>query len=340
MNTITIGIDLAKTSFSLVGMSKQGNITFRKTLTRKKLLPFIANHPISTIAMEACSGAHFWAREFSKLGHECKIIAAKFIAPFRKGVKNDNNDAEAICEAAQRPRIYTVPIKTPDQQALQAMHRIASLIIKEKNATVNQARGLLAEFGFVIPKGKKAFITQIPEILEDAENGLPDQARMLISHLLKHYKLLHEKTLEYDREFSRIGRENPKAKRLRTIPGVGDKTATGMVAAVPDPRMFTNSHQFAAWLGLTPKQFSTGGKIKLGGITKAGNSYLRMCLIHGARSYIKNIENKDDKVSRWIVNLIERRGYNRGLVAMAARNARLIWTLLIKEEDYRVPLCT
>jgi transposase len=187
-----------------------------------------------------------------------------------------------------------------------------------------------------MPLGKRAFESILPSHLEDAENGLPDQARLVLADLLERYRSLHEKVLSYDRELSRVCRENVEARRLVSIPGVGAKTATGIIAAVPDPRMFDNSHQFAAWLGLTPRQFSTGGKIRLGSITKAGNSYLRMCLIHGARNLIRNLGDREDKVSCWLRDLIERRGYFRALVAMAARNARLIWTLLIKEEMYQV----
>lgn len=336
MNLTTLGIDLAKTSFSMVGMDERGKVIFRKTLKRDGLLSFIAQCPRCLIGMEACSGAHYWAREFRKLGHEVGIMAVKFIAPFRKGGKNDNNDAEAICEAVKRQGIWFVPVKTADQQASLCVHRIRQGVIAERTALINQLRGLLMEFGFVIPKGRYPAQKQIPLILEDADNGLPMLARHMIQTLWQKIKQANEEILFYDRELSKQVRQNPNAKRLMTIPGVGEQVATCVTASVPDPTLFKNARQFAAWIGLVPRQHTTGGHIRLGRITKQGDSYLRMCLVHGARSVIANLKNKEDKVSCWIRQLVERRGYLRAIVAVAARNARMIWTLLIKQEEYKV----
>jgi len=335
MNLTTLGIDLAKNSFSLVGMDKHGKIVLRKTLKRTQVLPFIAQCSPCLIGMEACSGAHYWGREFTKLEHKVGIMACKFIAPFRKGGKNDNNDAEAICEAVSRSTIWFVPVKTADQQATLCVHRVRQGLIGERTALINQLRGLLSEFGFVLPKGRYPAQREIPLLLEDAENGLPFLARQIISDLWQRINIASSQILFYDRELAKQVRHNPVAKRLLTIPGVGEQVASGVVASAPDPSLFKNSRQFAAWLGLVPRQYTTGGNIRLGRITKQGDRYLRMCLVHGARAVIANLKDKQDKISCWARELIARRGYLRAVVALAARNARLIWTLMVKQEDYK-----
>jgi len=335
MNITTIGIDLAKTSFSLVGTDKHSKIVLRKTLGRGKLLSFIAQCPPCLIGFEACSGAHYWAREFEKYGHQVRIIAVKFIEPYRKGGKNDINDAEAISEAVRRPNIWYVPVKSADQQAALCVHRVRQGVVRERTAWINRLRGLLSEFGIVMPKGRYSVQSATPVILGDQENGLPELARQMIHDLWLCIQQANDQILSYDRALSRLSKEDETAKRLLTIPGVGEQVATGVVASVPDPRLFKNSRQFAAWLGLVPRQYTTGGKIRLGRITKRGDKYLRMCLVHGARAVVANLGDKQDHVSCWVRDLIERRGYLRAVVALAARNARLIWTLMIKQENYR-----
>ena len=253
VNITTIGIDLAKTSFSLAGSDKHGKIVLRKTLSRSKLLAFIANCSPCLIGLEACSGAHYWAREFEKLGHQIRIIAVKFIEPYRKGGKNDNNDAEAICEAVRRPNIWFVPVKSADQQAALSVHRVRQGVVRDRTAWVNRMRGLLSEFGIVIPKGRYAAQSAIPAILGDETNGLPVLAGEMIHDLWSSIQQANEQILSYDRVLSRMAREDETAKRLLTIPGVGEQTAIGVVASVPDPRLFKNSRQFAAWLGLVPR---------------------------------------------------------------------------------------
>ena len=336
MHVTTIGIDLAKNTFSIVGSDKHQKIVLRKSLSRKKLLSFIAQCPPCLIGLEACSGAHYWAREFGKLGHEPRIIAAKFIEPYRKGGKNDNNDAEAICEAVRRPNIWFVPVKSAVQQASLCVHRVRQGVIRDRTSWINRMRGLLSEFGIVMPKGRYTAQAAIPAILTDEDNGLPRLAREMIHDLWLSIQQANEQILGYDRELSRLAREDETAKRLLTIPGVGEQVATGAVASVPDPRLFSNSRQFSAWLGLVPRQYTTGGKIRLGRITKRGDKYLRMCLVHGARAVVANLGDKQDRVSCWLRDLIQRRGYLRAVVALAARNARLIWTLMMKKENYRV----
>jgi len=334
MSVSAIGIDLAKNSFSLHGTDEHGKVFLKKTVTRSKLLLTLANVPSCLVGMEACSGAHYWAREIRKLGHEVRIMAPKFIIPYRKGGKNDNNDAAAICEAVTRPDMRFVPVKSAEQQAVLSLHRIRQGLITQRTALINQLRGLLSEFGLVIPKGRYQTHDHIPAILEDADNGLPFLARELIDEVWQRYRTTCEEVLKADRRLSALARENEQAKRLMTIPGIGEQVATAMVASV-DAAQFDNGRQLAAWLGLTPRQYTTGGHIRLGRITKQGDKYLRMCLVHGARAVVANLREKQDKISCWIRELIARRGYKRAIVAVAARNARLIWTLLMKQEDYR-----
>lgn len=333
MDITTIGIDLAKTTFSLHGVDPHGKACLRKTISRKKLLPTLTQLPPCLIGMEACSGAHYWAREIRQLGHTVRIIAPKFVIPYRKGGKNDNNDAAAICEAVARPDMRFVPIKSAEQQAILCLHRARQGLIRQRTFLINQLRGLLCEFGLIIPKGRYQAHDAIPSILEDADNGLPDLARRVIHDVWQRYRETHDQILAADRELSALARHSEPARRIMTIPGVGELVSTAMVAAI-DPRQFVSGRQLAAWLGLTPRQYTTGGVIRLGRITKQGDKYLRMCLIHGARAVLANLGDKTDKVSCWLRDLIARRGYKRAIVALAARNARLIWTLLVKQEDY------
>jgi transposase len=335
MSVSAIGIDLAKNTFSLHGIDGHGKVFLKKTVSRKKLLLTLANVPPCLVGMEACSGAHYWAREIGKLGHDVRIMASKFVIPYRKGGKNDNNDAAAICEAVTRPDMRFVPIKSAEQQAILSLHRVRQGLITQRTALINQLRGLLTEFGIVIPKGRHQTHDYVPDILEDGENGLPTLARELIHDVWQRYRVTCEEVLSADRKLSALAKENEQASRLMTIPGIGELVATAMVASV-DPKQFENSRQVAAWLGLTPRQYTTGGHIRLGRITKQGDNYLRMCLVHGARAVVANLRDKQDKVSCWIRELIARRGYKRAIVAVAARNARLIWTLLVKQEEYRV----
>ncbi len=335
MSVSAIGIDLAKNTFSLHGIDEHGKVFLKKTVSRNKLILTLANVPPCLIGMEACSGSHYWAREIGKLGHDVRIMAPKFVIPYRKGGKNDNNDAAAICEAVTRPDMRFVPVKSAEQQAVLSLHRIRQGLITQRTALINQLRGLLSEFGIVIPKGRYQTHDYVPDILEDGENGLPALARELINDVWQRYRTTCEEVLSADRKISALARESEQANRLLTIPGVGELVATAMVASV-DPKQFENSRQVAAWLGLTPRQYTTGGHIRLGRITKQGDNYLRMCLVHGARAVIANLRDKQDKVSCWIRELIARRGYKRAIVAVAARNARLIWTLLVKQEDYRL----
>jgi transposase len=310
-------------------------MVFRKTLSRGKLLPFLAQQPPSLIGMEACSGAHHWGRQLQALGHRVGIMASRFVAPYRQGGKNDGNDAEAICEAVVRPHMRFVPVKSAEQQALLSLHRVRQGLIKERTATINQLRGLLSEFGLIMPKGRYPAQHHIPRILEDAENGLPMLARRLLNDVYLRLRGMNEQVLAYDRELEHLSKENEIAQRLMAIPGIGAITATALIASVGDPKQFRNGRQFAAWLGLTPRQYTTGGKIRLGRITKKGDVYLRTLLIHGTRAVLATLKDKQDRLSVWTRALIERRGYKRAAVALAAKNARILWTLMARGDTYQ-----
>lgn len=336
MNVTTIGIDLAKNTFSLHGVDSRGKPVFRKTLARAKLMPFLAQQPPCLIGMEACSGAHYWGRELKKLGHQIGIMPPRFVAPYRKGGKNDGNDAEAICEAVGRPGMRYVPVKSDEQQAVLSLHRVRQGLIKERTALINQLRGLLSEFGLIMPKGRYSAQHHIPDILEDAGNGLPMLARRLMYDTYLRLQTLNEQILAYDRELNHLVKDSAPAQQLMTVPGVGAITATALLASVGDPKQFKNGRQFAAWLGLTPRQYTTGGTIRLGRITKKGDAYLRTLLIHGTRAVLTTIKNKDDKLSIWTKTLIERRGYKRAAVALAAKNARILWAMMARNETYQM----
>jgi len=285
--------------------------------------------------MEACSGAHYWAREFTKLGHDVRIMASKFVIPYRQNEKNDANDAEAICEAATRPKTRFVSIKSEEQQAVLCLHRIRQGAIKDRTARINRLRGLLAEFGIIMPKGRYPAQKAISEILEDAQNNLPFLARELLNDLWLNIKTLNEEILKYDRKLYALAKQMKDAKRLMSISGIGEITATAVVATVNHAKHFNSSRSFAAWIGLVPRQYSTGGKAHLGRISKRGEKHIRTSLIHGARAVIANCKNKTDRTSMWIKDLIERRGFKRATVALAAKNVRLIWALLHSEKEYQ-----
>ena len=335
MNATTVGIDLAKNVFSVHGVDVHGKVVLKKTLSRGKLLELFANQPPCIIGLEACSGAHHWARQLRLLGHDARIIAPRFVIPYRKSGKNDGNDAEAICEAVSRPAMRFVPVKSVEQQAVLCLHRIRSAVVAERTAQINQIRGLLSEFGLIMPKGRYPAQHHIPAILEDAENGLPSLARRLLVDIYQRILQLNQQILAYDREIEALARQSAAAQRLMQLPGVGAVSATALVASIADPTQFGNGRQLAAWLGLVPRQYSTGGKTRLGRITKQGDKYLRTLLIHGTRAVLATLGEKQDRISCWLRELIARRGYKRAAVALAAKNARVIWALLVRGEDYR-----
>ena len=331
-----VGIDLAKLVFSIHGINEHDKCKLRKTVKRNKLLAEVAKLPPCIIGMEACSGAHYWAREFTELGHDVRIMAAKFVIPYRQNEKNDANDAEAICEAVTRPKTRFVSIKSEEQQAVLCLHRIRQGAIKDRTARINRLRGLLSEFGIIIPKGRYPLQNAMSGILEDAKNNLPFLARELLNDLWQSIRGLNEEILKYDRKLHALANQMKEAKRLMSIPGIGEITATAVVATVNDAKHFETSRSFAAWIGLVPRQYTTGGVARLGRISKRGEKHIRTSLIHGARAVIANCKNKTDRTSLWVKDLVERRGFKRATVALAAKNARFIWALLHSEKKYQV----
>jgi len=334
MNIKRIGIDLAKQVFQLHGVDHQEKPVLRKQLRRNQVLNYFAKLSPCLIGIEACSSAHYWARELQKLGHTVKLMAPQFVKPYVKGNKNDANDAEAICEAVARPNMRFVAIKTIEQQDIQAVHRIRSGLVQQRTAKVNQIRGLLAEYGIVVERRVETLRKALPLLLEDAENGLSFDFRALLQSLQQDLIALDDRASEMDKKIQQLASSNSTAKRLQRIPGIGPITATALVCAIGDAKQFKRGRDLAAWLGLTPRQHSSGGKDCLLGISKRGDTYLRTLLIHGARAVLKVADKKDDPRSRWLQNLCSRRNKNIAAVALANKNARIVWALLTKETDF------
>jgi transposase len=330
-----VGIDLAKNSFHVHGVDAAGKTVFSKKLSRAKFSPFVANLPACTVAMEACGGAHYWARRFRTFGHAVRLIAPQFVKPYVKTNKNDARDAEAIAEAAQRPGMRFVAVKTLEQQDVQAIHRMRSLTVERRTGQINQIRGLLLEYGLEIPQGRAALARRLPEILEDAENGLSARFRAELSVLAEELRHLDERIAYYDTQIEEIARHDAQAQRLMTIPGIGAKCATALSAAVgEDPALFGNGRALAAWLGLVPRQDSTGGRERLLGISKRGDVYLRQLLIHGARAVLRWVERKEDPTSRWATALKARRHTNVAVVALANKIARVAYAVMTSGKPY------
>jgi transposase len=327
----TVGIDLAKRVFVLHGVDAVGRVVLKKTVRREQLMEVVAGLLPCLVGMEACAGAHEWARRFAGLGHEVKLMAAKFVIPYRKNGKNDSNDAEAICEAVGRPNMRFVPVKSAEQQAVLALHRTRQGFITERTAVINRIRALLTEFGVVLPQSPEVVRRQA---LSGAE-ALPVLARRMIEDLRAHLALLDERIAVYDREIEVLAKQSEPTRRLMGIRGIGPLTAQAIVATVGNARDFKNGRQFAAWLGLTPRQHSSGGKSRLGHITKRGDAYLRGLLVQGARAVLHTAARHADRLSRWSISLQGRRGYRRAQVAIAAKNARIAWALLNKNQELR-----
>lgn len=329
-----LGIDLAKNSFQLHGVDEKGNRVLKKKLTRKQLVAFIAQLPPCLIGIEACGGAHHWVRVLSEWGHTVKMIAPQFVKPYVKSNKNDAVDAEAICEAVQRPSMRFVPSKSIEQQDIQSVHRIRSLLVGRRTAQANQIRGLLMEYGIVIPQGISTLRKAIPDLLEDAENTLSSYFRELLRELYDEIVHFDERIETLELKLKVISEQNEDCQRLLTIPGVGLLTATALIAAIGDISVFKSGRELAAWIGLVPRQHSTGGKPTLLGISKRGDTYLRTLLIHGGRSVVRVAHKHQDKRNQWIGEIKKRRGENISNVAVANKNARIAWALLTKKEDY------
>jgi len=336
MNVMTIGLDIAKNVFQLHGVDANGKTVLRKQLKRNQVLAFFANLSACRVGLEACSGAHYWARELIKLGHDARLISPQFVKPYVKGNKNDANDAEAICEAVGRSNMRFVPIKSIEQQDLQMLHRVRSGLVKERTALANRIRGLLSEYGIIVALGIAKLRQQLPDILEEAENGLTMAARQIFADLQEQLIELDKQVAAYGDKIQSVHRASEVSQRLGDVPGIGSITATALLAALGDGKAFTSARQVAAWLGLVPRQDSSGGKPRLLGISKRGDVYLRTLLIHGARAVVKAAAQKDDSQSCWINDLVKRRNANIAAVAVANKNARIVWALLTKSESYDV----
>jgi transposase len=333
MNITTIGLDIAKNIFQVHGVDANGKVVLRKQLKRSQVLAFFANLLPCRTGLEAGAGAHYWARELIKLGHDARLISPQFVKPYVKGNKNDANDAEAICEAVSRPNMRFVPVKSIEQQDIQMLHRVRSGLVKERTALANRIRGLLGEYGIIIAVGLVKLRQRLPEILEDAENGLTMAARQIFADLQEQLIELDKQVSAYGEKIQVLHRASEVSQRLGEVPGIGPITATALLASLGDGKAFDSARQVAAWLGLVPRQDSSGGKPKLLGISKRGDVYLRSLLIHGARAVVKAAANQ----SRWINDLVKRRNANIAAVAVANKNARIVWALLTKSETYNLP---
>lgn len=335
MNITQIGIDLAKQVFQIHGVDRFGKVVERKQLRRAQLLNYFRKLSPCLIGMEACGSSHYWARELEKLGHEVRLMAPQYVKPYVKSGKNDANDAEAICEAVGRPNMRFVAAKTIEQQVVQAEHRIRARLIKSRTALSNEIRGLLAEFGIVLATSLGNLRKAIPLLLEDSENGLTGIFRVLLTKLGEELRAIDDTITEYDERIAQAAREDDRIKRLLEIEGIGPVVASALVAAVGDAKQFSSGRDMAAWLGLTPRQHSSGGKNRLGGISKRGDKYVRTLLIHGARSALNVAKNKEDGRSRWVISVSMRRNKNIATVALANKNARIAWSILSRGESYR-----
>jgi len=333
MKVTTIGFDLAKNIFQVHGVDERGHVVVRKQLRREQVAGFFANLPACLVGMEACGSAHHWARKLQEFGHCVRLISPQFVKPYVKSNKNDAADAEAICEAVARPNMRFVPIKTMEQQAVLSVHRVRQGFVKARTAQANQIRGLLTEFGLVLPQGITNVMHRVPQLI-DAATDLPASMRQLIARLLENMKMLDQQVNELEAQIKAWHQGSELSRKLERIPGIGALAASALVASIADARSFKNGRQLAAWLGLVPKQDSSGGKPKLLGMSKRGDTYLRTLLIHGARSAIVAAQRKG-KPNVWLSGLLARRHPNVAAVALANKNARTIWALLAHEREFR-----
>ena len=335
MHVTTIGVDLAKNVFQIHGVDQYGKPVLKKRLSRTGFVQFMAKLPPCLVGMEVCGGANHWSRTLDGLGHTVKLMSPQFVKPYVKTNKNDCNDAEAICEAVQRPTMRFVAPKTLAQQDLQNLHRVRQRWIATRTALVNQTRGLLAEYGLVLPRQVAAIRQHLPQLLDDPASLLTPLSRTTFRGLYEELVGLDERIRMIDRQLQTLGMGQEPCRRLMQSEGIGPVVATAMIAAVTDPTTFKNGRQLAAWLGLVPRQYSSGHTQRLLGISKRGDRYLRTLLIHGARSVVTRAGTKTDARSQWIQAKRQQRGMNRACVALANKNARIIWALLSKGESYR-----
>jgi transposase len=318
------------------GVNGTGRKALGKKLSRQQILPFFANLPPCLVGMEACGGAHYWARKLQALGHTVKLIPPQYVKPYVKTHKNDAVDAEGICEAVGRPNMRFVAIKTVEQQSTLMLHNARRGCVKARTAKANDIRGELAEFGMVLPKGLHKLMEQLPEVIEDATNELPATLRHVLLRLYEQLRQLDTQVKEFEVQIAQASRDNPASRRLQEVPGIGPLTASAFVAKIGDPHNFASGRQVSSWMGVVPRQHSSGGKQVLLGITKHGDTYLRTLMIHGARSVIMAVRRRAQPEPRWnwLLELVKRRGVNIAAVALANKNARIAWALLARDRPF------
>ncbi|REE18494.1 transposase [Paraburkholderia sp. BL23I1N1] len=338
MDKITrVGVDLAKNIMQIHAVDGAGHVVVRKAIARERFMSWFANLEPCLVAMEACSAAHYWARKLRALGHDVRLIPPQFVAPYRKGgvhVKNDALDAEATCEAASRPHMRFVPVKSAAQQSVLVLHRMRTGFVEERTALVNRLRGLLVEFGVFLPQGINQLRKHFVERIEDGNNELAGPARQALMRGWAQWQSLDDEIAWFDRQIAEHASHDPQARRCMDVCGVGRLTASAAVATIVDAQQFKNGRQMAAWLGIVPRQKSSGGKQRLGRITKQGSDYLRTLLFQGARSAVLTAHHRQDRLSCWIVQLRARVGYSKTLVAVANKHARILWAVLAKGERF------
>jgi transposase len=332
-----LGIDLAKNVFQLHGTNAKGKCVLRKRLSRDKLAEFVAQIKPCTIGIEACMGAHYWARVFQSSGHIVRIMSPQLVKPYVMSNKNDRNDARGIAEAVSRPEMKFVPIKGVEQQDVLLVHRARELVMKQRTAQANQIRGLLMEYGVIIPQGIYN-VKMLLEILEDNKEKLTTRSLTIFIQLYEQFKIYNDQITMYDKQLEQIAEQNTLCKEVMKIDGIGPITASAVIATIGDAKAFKNGREMSAWLGLVPKQHSSGNTVRLSGISKRGDCYVRKLLVHGARSVVNNCEKKSDRRSMWIADKKNRCGYNKASVALANKNARIIWAIMAKGECYRKPM--
>ena len=332
----TIGLDIAKRVFQAHGADASGRVVFRKRLVRAKVLEFFASQPPCVVALEACGGAHHWAREIGRLGHTVRLIPPAYVKPFVKRQKNDLADAEAICEAAQRPGMRFVPVKDEAQQANGVVFRARDLLVRRRTQCINALRGHLAEYGHVAPQGP-AHVDSLVALVEDPNAAVPESARTVLRVLVRTLEALGTQIEELDAEIARRAKADPVARRLMTIPGIGPIAATAITALVPAPEGFRAGRDFAAWLGLTPLQKSTGGKRRLGAISKMGERTIRRLLILGASAVVRWAGQRGATAGSWLARMLARKPRMLVTVALANKMARIVWALLVKGGTYKAP---
>lgn len=335
MKITTVGLDLAKNVFHVVCFNAHGKEIKKRLLRRNQMLEFFTQLAPCQVSMEACAGSHYWGRQLRDLGHAVKLISPQHVKPYLRGNKNDYNDARAIAEAAVRPGMPVVGVKTVEDQDMQAIHRMRSQCMRDRTALSNSIRGLLGEYGIVFSKGVATLRRKLPEILEDADNGLSLLFRNLLARRYEQLVELEEHIAFYTKELERISRQDDASQRLQTVPGFGPIVASAFRSAIGDGRSYARGRDVAASIGLVPRQYSSGGKNVLLGISKRGDKYLRKQLVHGARSVVLQAANKEDPLSRWVNRIREERGWNKAVVALANKMARIGWAVLRYNTRYQ-----